>query len=123
MRPKSPTTTTATCRSPSEVARSRSLTGGGIDVRLDDRVGELPVRRRQPTRARAQARTYVRKAAVKPLRSNPELERVILDNPLDPDVWLVYGDWLEEVGDPRGELVAVQARHARDPGNPQLLAA
>ena len=60
---------------------------------------------------------------VKPLRTNPELERVILGNPLDPDAWLVYGDWLEEVGDPRGELVAVQARHARDPGNPELLTA
>jgi uncharacterized protein (TIGR02996 family) len=60
---------------------------------------------------------------VKPLRTNPELERVILGDPLDPDAWLVYGDWLEEIGDPRGELVAVQARHARDPGNPGLLAA
>ena len=58
---------------------------------------------------------------MKPLRQNPELERVILDDPLDPDAWLVYGDWLEEAGDPRGELVAVQARHARDPGNPELL--
>ncbi|MDF2697976.1 MAG: hypothetical protein K0S65_6359 [Labilithrix sp.] len=57
------------------------------------------------------------------LRRNPELERVILGDPLDPDAWLVYGDWLEEAGDPRGELVAVQARHARDPGNPELLAA
>jgi len=60
---------------------------------------------------------------VKPLRRNPELERVILDDPLDPDAWLVYGDWLEEAGDPRGELVAIQAQHARDPGNPELLAA
>ena len=48
---------------------------------------------------------------------------MILEDPLDPAAWLVYGDWLEEVGDPRGELVAVQARHARDPGNPDLLAA
>ncbi len=61
--------------------------------------------------------------AVTQLRRNPELERVILEDPLDPDAWLVYGDWLEEAGDPRGELVAVQARHARDPGNPELLAA
>ena len=60
---------------------------------------------------------------MKPLRRNPELERVILEDPLDADAWLVYGDWLEETGDPRGELVAIQARHARDPGNPELLAA
>lgn len=62
-------------------------------------------------------------AEVKPSPRNPELERVILDDPLDPAAWLVYGDWLEEAGDPRGELVAIQARHARDPGNPELLAA
>jgi uncharacterized protein (TIGR02996 family) len=62
-------------------------------------------------------------STVKQLRRNPELERVILEDPLDPDAWLVYGDWLEEAGDPRGELVAVQAQHARDPGNPELLAA
>jgi uncharacterized protein (TIGR02996 family) len=60
---------------------------------------------------------------VKPLPRNLELERLILGDPLDPDAWLVYGDWLEEAGDPRGELVAIQARHARDPGNPELLAA
>src|SRR5262245_57560532 len=55
------------------------------------------------------------------LKRNAELEAVILEDPLDPAAWLVYGDWLEEVGDPRGELVAVQARLARDPGNPELM--
>lgn len=48
---------------------------------------------------------------------------MILEDPLDPAGWLVYGDWLQAEGDPRGELVAVQARHARDPGNPELLEA
>ncbi|MBX3231012.1 MAG: TIGR02996 domain-containing protein [Labilithrix sp.] len=54
---------------------------------------------------------------------NAELESVILEDPLDPAGWLVYGDWLAEQGDPRGELVAVQARLARDPGNPELMEA
>lgn len=57
------------------------------------------------------------------LLRNPDLESVILDDPLDPDAWLVYGDWLESQGDPRGELVAVQARLARNPGEPALMAA
>jgi uncharacterized protein (TIGR02996 family) len=56
-----------------------------------------------------------------PLRRNTELEEAILEDPLDPAAWLVYGDWLQSEGDPRGELVAVQAHHARDPGNPVLL--
>jgi uncharacterized protein (TIGR02996 family) len=40
--------------------------------------------------------------------SNPELERAILWKPDDTDRWLVYGDWLQGQGDPRGELIAVQ---------------
>ncbi|MFO0736149.1 MAG: TIGR02996 domain-containing protein [Labilithrix sp.] len=55
--------------------------------------------------------------------ANEELEAVILEDPLDPSGWLVYGDWLQAEGDPRGELVAVQAKLARDPGNPELMEA
>jgi uncharacterized protein (TIGR02996 family) len=54
---------------------------------------------------------------------NEEIESVILEDPLDPSGWLVYGDWLQSEGDPRGELVAVQARLARDPGNAELMEA
>lgn len=57
------------------------------------------------------------------LTPNDELEAVILEDPLDPAGWLVYGDWLQAEGDPRGELVAVQAKLARDPGNPELMEA
>ena len=42
--------------------------------------------------------------------TNPELEAQILANPDDPSAYLVYGDWLSEQGDPRGELIAVQVR-------------
>lgn len=55
--------------------------------------------------------------------ANEELEAFILDDPLDPSGWLVYGDWLQAEGDPRGELVAVQAKLARDPGNRELMEA
>ena len=40
--------------------------------------------------------------------SNPELERLLVENPNDRASALVYGDWLAEAGDARGELVQVQ---------------
>ncbi|NMO21885.1 WGR domain-containing protein [Pyxidicoccus fallax] len=40
--------------------------------------------------------------------SNPELEEVILRTPESLDGYLVYGDWLQAQGDPRGELIALQ---------------
>src|ERR1700753_3175730 len=55
--------------------------------------------------------------------TNDDLEAIIHADPLDPAGWLIYGDWLQSEGDPRGELVAVQARLSRDPGNPELMAA
>ncbi|MBX2799977.1 MAG: WGR domain-containing protein [Myxococcales bacterium] len=41
---------------------------------------------------------------------NPELEAAVAANPDDADTWLVYADWLQGVGEPRGELIAAQAR-------------
>jgi uncharacterized protein (TIGR02996 family) len=43
--------------------------------------------------------------------SNPELEAAILANLGDPTAYLIYADWLQGQGDPRGELISVQ--HAR----------
>ncbi len=40
--------------------------------------------------------------------SNPELEAAILSNPDRADAYLVYGDWLQHQGHPRGELIALQ---------------
>jgi uncharacterized protein (TIGR02996 family) len=40
--------------------------------------------------------------------SNPELETAIFANPDSADAYLVYGDWLQSQGDPRGELIALQ---------------
>ncbi|WP_426751224.1 WGR domain-containing protein [Myxococcus sp. Y35] len=40
--------------------------------------------------------------------SNPELEAAILKDPDNVDAYLVYGDWLQSQGDPRGELIALQ---------------
>ncbi|MGN6108662.1 MAG: TIGR02996 domain-containing protein, partial [Kofleriaceae bacterium] len=39
---------------------------------------------------------------------NAELERAILADPYDASAYAVYADWLQEQGDPRGELIALQ---------------
>ncbi|MBA3397522.1 MAG: WGR domain-containing protein [Deltaproteobacteria bacterium] len=39
----------------------------------------------------------------------PELEKAIINDPYDADAYMVYADWLQDQGDPRGELVALQA--------------
>lgn len=44
-----------------------------------------------------------------------KLEQAIREAPDTPDAYLVYGDWLESQGDPRGELIAVQAKLATTP--------
>ena len=46
---------------------------------------------------------------------NPDLEKAVFANPDSPDAFLVYGDWLQSKGDPRGELVVVQAALAKEP--------
>jgi uncharacterized protein (TIGR02996 family) len=37
------------------------------------------------------------------------LEARVIDDPTDAEAWMVYGDLLQRRGDPRGELVALQA--------------
>src|SRR5688572_6495226 len=40
---------------------------------------------------------------------NPQLEEAVAAAPDDPAGYIVYGDWLQREGDPRGELIALQA--------------
>jgi uncharacterized protein (TIGR02996 family) len=56
------------------------------------------------------------------MQTNPELEARILASPDDLSAYLVYGDWLSERGDPRGELIAVQAKLAETPNDVALKA-
>lgn len=49
-----------------------------------------------------------KKQAPKAAPRDPALEKLIAKNPSDPTNYLVYGDWLTQKGDPRGELVSVQ---------------
>ncbi|ATB47243.1 WGR domain-containing protein [Corallococcus macrosporus] len=48
--------------------------------------------------------------------SNPELEAAILKDPDNVDAYLVYSDWLQGQGDPRGELIAIQHAAAQASG-------
>jgi len=46
---------------------------------------------------------------------NVALEAAIDRDPYDSRSYLVYGDWLQEQGDPRGELIAMQIAGEGDP--------
>ena len=39
---------------------------------------------------------------------NPELEAALLDDPGNVNAWQVYGDWLQQQGDPRGTHIALR---------------
>lgn len=56
-------------------------------------------------------------------RSGKELLELVWANPADAGVRAVYGDWLVEQGDPRGELIALQlaAPTEKSPRRVQLL--
>jgi len=58
--------------------------------------------------------------AIAPEPSNPELERQILEEPTDPGRCMVYADWLQAQGHPRGELGVVQNARAARPGDAAL---
>ena len=47
-------------------------------------------------------------------RSASELEAAILADPDNGDAYLVYADWLQAQGDPRGELIVLQHRGETD---------
>jgi len=67
-----------------------------------------------PRMATTKKKTATRKTATRTTRRraairNLELEEQIARTPDDPAPYLVYADWLEQVGEPRGELAAIQA--------------
>jgi uncharacterized protein (TIGR02996 family) len=53
--------------------------------------------------------------AAAPEPSNPDLERQILEDPTDSGRCLVYADWLQGQGHPRGELGVIQSSRASRP--------
>jgi uncharacterized protein (TIGR02996 family) len=54
-------------------------------------------------------------------KSNAELEAIIEAAPEDVQARLVYADWLQQEGDPRGELIAVESQLQDKPDDPALL--
>ena len=49
---------------------------------------------------------------------NPKLEAPIFEDPGDLEAWAVYGDWLQEEGDPRGELISLEVAAERGNDSP-----
>jgi len=54
------------------------------------------------------AATPARRAPAVTTASNPQLERAIEADPYDIEAYSVYADFLQDAGDPRGELIALQ---------------
>jgi uncharacterized protein (TIGR02996 family) len=52
-----------------------------------------------------------------------ELVAQIYEKPEDPGTYIVYGDWLQGRGDPRGKLIAAQAARLAQPDSEALVAA
>ena len=52
---------------------------------------------------------------------NPELEAMIGADPERPEPYMVYADWLQAQGDPRGELISVEHALLQRPRNRALL--
>ena len=48
---------------------------------------------------------------------NPALEAPLLADPYDREAWIVYGDWLQQQGDPRGEYIALRAAWLANPSD------
>jgi len=74
-------------------------------------------------RAKTAAEIELEKPPAKKPKKNPDLEAAILKDIDDPKAWLVYADWLQGEGDPRGELIVVQYGLEQKKGkNAKLLA-
>jgi uncharacterized protein (TIGR02996 family) len=89
---------------------------------------EAALRTRRTRRTNARPRACAAAAIVAFTRSVPDLDRQrdfearLVEHPDDEAGYLVYGDWLQGHGDPRGSLIAIQAaRRAGD--TPELAAA
>lgn len=54
-------------------------------------------------------------------QSNPEIEKLISQDLNNTEAWAIYGDWLQNAGDPRGEVIALEIINAETPSTELLL--
>ncbi len=69
---------------------------------------------------RATARRDAEMVAPVAAARNPALEKAIAADPEGTEPYLVYGDWLQGAGDPRGELISLQHARLRKPKDKAL---
>ena len=89
--------------------KSKSDAAADLESQLAKKLKEgfiEPKAAKKPEAKGAPAKSASAKTA--PSASNPALEKAIVANPYDNDAYMVYADWLQAQGDPRGELAALQ---------------
>jgi uncharacterized protein (TIGR02996 family) len=67
-----------------------------------------PKKPKKPTKQTKQTKQTKPKAVLTRTARNEEMEAAIEQAPSDPERFLVYADWLQQQGDPRGELIVLQ---------------
>ncbi|MCA9667116.1 MAG: TIGR02996 domain-containing protein [Myxococcales bacterium] len=80
----------------------------------------LALARGNAIQCKQEARSDARRDSLVAAARNPELEQQIIAAPDDVQAYLVYGDWLQARGDPRGALIAAQHALLDDPESPPL---
>ena len=83
-------------------------------------VGKAAVKGKKPAMPPSEDSTSGEDEIAKRDARNPALEKAILANPLDRDAYAVFADWLQEQGDPRGELISLQL-HNKDKAAQKLI--
>jgi uncharacterized protein (TIGR02996 family) len=108
-------TTTKTFGSPTEATKEHDKLVGEKTKKGYALVGEakLPRAAAKPENAAPGKPSKGKTAPVEPSEAkadarNPALENAIAANPTDRDAYAVFADWLQEQGDPRGELISLQ---------------
>jgi uncharacterized protein (TIGR02996 family) len=88
-----------------------------LELRRDGRPGDAPT---PPPRPPAELPAELVEPDPPPGEREPSLEAAIARDPEAREPYLVYGDWLEGRGDPRGQLVAVQHELNKNPEHKRM---
>lgn len=79
----------------------------------DSRWERISAKGKKPAAKPKPKKKPVAKKKAKPAADGDALLRAVLEHPEDASARAVYADWLQEKGDPRGELIALETQRAQ----------